>query len=264
MQLQFPITRASSEDLLWSLSRTFNSEKPNLILDISALPRELAAYMLDILIANHEHKKFAALFESIYVVVTSPKRLSDRRSIAPFSVGNPRFLYKDLQLERDKTRTTALIFPGSEGFEAQSVVDSLIGAESDIFVALDHECFSFPNALSTAVSNQTLINSWLQEELKIRHYFNPEDILRIGDEIIEHAIDKAKKYPDDRHQLLVAPFGAKINLLMGASIRANYLKRVDAASVDTDVIILPHFQYVSLYSRGSKISRLFKLGYETT
>lgn len=255
IKVEFPVSFANAKNLLWELYDNFGKGAPRLVLDISCFPREFTFYILELLFSSQEAPKF----EGVYVVITPPGTTSERKSISPFSVGIPKHLNGRTNLANSKVRTTALIFPGDEGFEAQSVVDTIIGANSDIFVALDCESYSFPDSISTAVANQTLISSWQRDEIHIKHYFSTVDLLRVGEEIIEFSKKKIDQYPEERHQLLVAPFGSKRSLLMGSCIIAAYKNIKTTASVDADILVLPHYQYISLYSRGWKSSRVFKL-----
>jgi hypothetical protein len=67
-------------------------DPPQLILDISAFPRELAVYLCDI-VSGFDPRSRALRFSKIFVVVTPPGRITSRQGLGPFSVGAAKCIY---------------------------------------------------------------------------------------------------------------------------------------------------------------------------
>ena len=245
------------------------SEEPILVLDISAMPREFASYLCDIVCGLCD-PFYRIGFRELYVVQTPPERLTSRSGLGPFSVGTPACVYqKDLLYSRiDRLKTSALIFPGIEGFEARACVDLLRPFHSHTSVALN--CFepSFPAALDLMVGNQSIFFDAADKSIGLQYYYSDEDAVRVAFDAADRAVNLVKEFPEQRHAFLVAPFGPKWSVMVSTLARVHYVRRCrkigHASRVTTDVLVMPRSQYVSLHSRGSLPSRVLRVQHEST
>ncbi len=236
-----------------------------LILDISALPRELAVFLCDMVCGVNERFVCPA-FSHIVIVQTPPERITSRQGLGPFSVGDPKCVYRGHLLYDRGTdlKTSLLLFPGYEGFEASSVVDSVSGHNAMILVAVG--CFepSFPKAMNLLIANQSLLADAVDGSLDLGFYFSEHDALRLALNWVDRALRLCQEYKDNRHAFITAPFGPKWSVLLSAIARSEFQRQSQSLGISpdrilTDVLVLPRSQYVSLYSRGMRTPCVFKL-----
>jgi hypothetical protein len=238
--------------------------KINLALDVSALPRELAVYFCDGILGL-SRRNIRSLFDRIILVQTAPERVTSRNGLGPFSVGAPRGVYYDhaIRNTQDSYRTTLLVFPGYEGFEAQAAVDVLAGHQATLIIAASCCDPSFPDSFEVLVANQSVVGGSVYGSVEMHYYFSEIDATRVAVDVVDRAINSCRERPDQSHSLIVAPFGPKWSVVTSSFARRLFLDRcrevAPDADVMTDVMILPHAQYVSLYSRGARSPCAFEI-----
>jgi hypothetical protein len=253
IRVQYPV----SIDACYSvLKRAAECSSRVLVLDISAMPRAFACFLCDIIFGLVE--RFHAIrFDRVFIVDTPPERTTGRAALGPFSVGVPIGVRSHDQFWRqDGAKTSSLVFPGLEGFEARACVDFIGGVDTHTTVAFDCQFPSFPRAVETMIANQSIIDDAFDNALSLQYYFSPEDALRVGTETAERAANLAREFPDRHHAFLVAPFASKWTVAVASLVRAHYVRLVRAGdpkqAVITDTLVIPRSQYVSLHSRGSR------------
>lgn len=247
-------------------AQSFNGKLPNLILDISALPRELAVFLCDMVCGVTSQSRRVS-FSKVFIVQTPPERITSREGLGPFSVGAARCVYSPEVLRHNRERrqkTTLLVFPGYEGFEAKAAVDAVSSHDSIISVAIGcFEDLTFPSWTNVLISNQALIQDAIEGSVDIQYYFTEHDAFRVAFDLVERAVRVCEEFPNYRHAFLVAPFGPKWSIMTGIlacrefQMRAS--SRVPGILMQTDILLLPTSQSISLYSRGARTPRVFSV-----
>jgi hypothetical protein len=266
-QVEYPAGHEIAFELLAS-AQGDGGHRPNLILDTSSLPRELVVFLCDA-VCGLAQLPLRLSFSKIFVLQTPPDRITSRQGLGPFSVGGTRCVYYPdlIRYQRSFQKTSLLIFPGYEGFEAKVAVDAVAGHDSVTSVAISHfEDLSFPSAHNVMIANQSLFTDEIEGVLDIQYYFSELDSLRVALDLVERAVNLCAEFPGYVHAFLVAPFGPKWSLLMSTIARKEFhrrsAQRVPDALTISDVLILPTSQYVSLYSRGARTPCVFALNLE--
>jgi hypothetical protein len=250
-------------------AKVLGGREAKLVLDISALPRELSVFLCDFAFGVVKEPWRLSSMSKVFIVQTPPERITSRQGLGPFSVGAARCVYNP-QLVRGITenlKTSLLVFPGYEGFEAKAAVDAIAGHQAMITVAVgyfDHP--SFAASMNGFVGNQALLSDALDGIVDIRYYFSEFDALRIALDVVDRGVKICEEFPQYRHAFLVAPFGAKSSIAVASLARREFQRRTTvsgtAAQAMSDVLTLPTSQYVSLYSRGAGKPCVFTLDLE--
>ena len=255
-QVEYPVTSDVAGDLLEN-ARGNDKSPPKLILDLSAVPREIQVFLCDAVLANGS-RSWLHQFSEVYLVHTPPERITSRLGPGPFSVGGVRSDYNPEHVSRlpESLKTTVLIFPGYQGFEAKSAVDAVAGHQAMITVAVN--CFegSFLKAIELLIGNLALVADAAEGMLTLEYYFSEDDALRVAFNAADRAVRLCEEYPRFRHAFLTAPFGAKSSVTVACLARHYFIRRCNERAHDadtkTDVLLLPTSQSVSLYSRGAR------------
>jgi len=263
-KVEYPAGQEIAFDLLAN-AQGDGGHRPNLILDTSSLPRELVVFLCDA-VCGLGQTPLRLSFSRIFVLQTPPDRITSRQGLGPFSVGGTRCVYNPDLIRRQPSllKTSLLIFPGYEGFEAKAAVDAITGHDSVVSVAMSHfDDLSFPSAHNVMIANQSLFADEIDGLLDIQYYFSELDSLRVALDLVERAVNLCEEFPRYTHAFLVAPFGPKWSLLMSTVARKEFHRRceerVPEALTISDVLFLPTSQYVSLYSRGARTPCIFTL-----
>jgi hypothetical protein len=254
--LEYPLTQDLILEIL-SKARGRTKSPPKLILDLSALPRNIITFACDIVLGIHS-ESWHVNFDEIYFVFTPPEREISAQIPYHMTVGSIKGVYHPeiAQRSSDLFKTTLIVFPGNGGFEAQVAVDTLRGHQTKIHIAVD--CFdpTFPTAMDRLIRNLSLVADASSGALEIDYYFSQTDALRVALELVDQAVMLCEEFPNARHSFLCAPFGSKWSVLVSSLARLEFLKQtrisVPDGHVMTDILGLSTNQYVSLYSRGSK------------
>lgn len=237
---------------------------PSLVLDVSALPRRFSVYLCDI-VCGITHSSRRLNFSDIFIIQTPPERITSRAGLGPFSVGAARCVYNPELIRRlpESLKTSLLIFPGYEGFEAKAAVDAISGHHAMISVAVSCFDHSFPACMNVLIANQALLSDSVVGVIDIQYYFSELDALRVALDLVERSVNLCGELPHYTHAFLVAPFGPKWSIVISSLTRRAFLELCgeQVANVDamTDTLILPTSQYVSLYSRGARTPCVFKI-----
>lgn len=255
IDVEYPYENGVASEILGRAQELGPDGRSNLVIDISALPHRMCAFiMMEALaeIAGRARWRFS----NLYVLETPPSVVSSRKGLGPFSVGGPQCVHHPelLRQRHDSRKTTMLVFPGGEGFEAKAVVDALKGHNSTITIAFPGQCTAFPDAGEQLISNQALLADTIRGELRLRYYFSELDALRVMGEVVMQAAIQCQDHPNRPHAFLIAPFGPKWAVALAAvAFRQLYRQLVlfrTEADIITDIAVLNSFQYVSLFSRG--------------
>lgn len=262
--IEYPAGQDIAFDLLAN-AQGDDGQRPNLIVDISSFPRELVVFLCDV-VCGLTQQPLRLSFSNIYFVQTSPDRITSRQGLGPFSVGATRCVYNPDLIRRlpSSLKTSLLVFPGYEGFEAKAAVDTIASHDSVISIAIGgFDDLVFPTATNVMIANQSLFSDAIDGLLDIQYYFSELDSLRISLGMVERAVNLCQEFPQYIHAFLVAPFGPKWSIVMATVARQEFLQRchqrVPEARVISDVMVLPTSQYVSLYSRGARTPCVFIL-----
>jgi hypothetical protein len=264
-EVEYPAGEEVIYKILIEAKNQFKS-KCNIIIDISAMPRELATYISDSLCLI-DSDKVAKNFLKAYAVITSPERVTSRNGYGPFSVGAPKFIKAHGLTESlpSSHKINMLVFPGYEGFEAKAICDLFRGHNVNITCALSCFNYSYSKSLRALIGNQALLVDHISDQISLKYYFSRNDILRVAMEFLEKSVNLYEEMQDREHALIIAAFGPKTAIFLGSLIRKKYVdmcKKINKdAEVFTDVIILPTSQYVSLYSRGYSDPCIFEIQY---
>jgi hypothetical protein len=261
--VEYPTSLDSAVELL-AKARGTDEPLPKLVLDLSAVTREIAVYLCDTVMGSGG-RSWPLHFEEIYLVHTSPERVTSRLGLGPFSVGGIKCVYSPELIRRlpESLRISLIVFPGYEGFEAKAAVDALAGHQAQITVAVN--CFenTFPKAMELLTGNLSLVEDAADQIVDLRYYFSEDDALRITLDVVDRAVQFCEEYPRLRHVFLVAPFGPKSSVAIGCIARHIFeslcFKKFEGIYTKTDVLLLPISQSVSLYSRGARTPHILKL-----
>lgn len=262
--VEHPVTFADAFDLIQSAIKPIKSKKRILIIDISAMPRELASHLLDIAI-HHCESYYWIDFDQLYIVHCPPERLTSRSGLGPFSVGAPTCIHKKhpLRMREENSIVSALIFPGVEGFEARACIDLLAETGAHITVAVN--CFDSDliGAMEQMIANQSIFFDAVDKKISIQYYFSDRDALRVGMEAADRAARLAQEFQHSRHAFLVAPFASKWTVAVSSMVRKHFVeqckKHNGEVHLTTDVLTLSKSQYVSLHSRGATVPRVLHI-----
>ncbi|MBK8057868.1 MAG: hypothetical protein IPK33_08315 [Gemmatimonadetes bacterium] len=245
-------------------ARRISEDAPSLVVDISAMPRDLALYLTDILCGLVD-RFYTLTFREVFFVVTPPETLTGRAGLGPFSVGTPRCVYQRELLRNpgSSLKTSMLIFPGVEGFESRACIDLLPHTDAHRTVAVN--CFdpTLPAALELLIANQSILYDVIEHNAELQYCFSEVDAFRVARETALRAVNLAREFRTMRHAFVIAPFGPKWSVIIASLARAYFKEQCRERARDTvtcsDVLLLPRSQYVSLYSRGSGVPRAFRL-----
>lgn len=260
--LEHPVTR---ERALEAATKAFRlgEENRTVILDISAMPRDLGTYLCDIVCGLCEGFMQLPIVD-LFVVVTPPEETIGRKALGPFTLGMPKCVYKPelIQSHPSNTKLSMLLFPGEEGFEARSAIDTIAGHNAQIFLAIDVFGPPLGRALNKMIANQSVLTVAFSSNYPVRYCYSPSDALRVALAAVDEALKMCQALPLYRHAFLVAAFGAKWEILVGTLARREFQRRCQQGQVQQhthDVVVLPISQYVSLYSRGSSNPIVFQV-----
>jgi hypothetical protein len=263
-EVDTPVSEARAGRLIATARGALTSSSPGLVLDISALPRRLGTYLCDIVCGLRSD--YVTQFSKVFVVQTPPARITSREGLGPFSVGLPRPVYSDDCLNFQDLKAALLLFPGYEGFEAAAAIDTLVGHNASVSVAVGcGEGGSYAEAAKLLIANQSILHEAPENQgsVDLQFYFSELDAMRVARDVVERSIRLCVEMPQKRHLFLVAPFGPKWAMLIGSVARSEFLRgvraRVPNASVMTDVLSFQRSQYVSLYSRGNQTPCVFEV-----
>lgn len=265
LELEYPAGKEDIQKILSDAKKQFHN-KANLIVDLSAMPREMATYFSDFLFTTQSNL-ISSGFNKAYAVITPPEQVTSRNGFGPFSVGQPKCIYSQ-GLTKSLTSThkvNLLVFPGYEGFEAKAACDLFAGHNTNITCAFSCFNYSYHKTLNSMIGNQALYNDRINKKITINYYFSRPDILRVANEFLERCLNFIDEYPEKEHAMLIAPFGPKTAIFLGSYIRKKYIEECRLKYPDkevlTDVIVMPVSQYVSLYSRGASEPCVFAISY---
>lgn len=260
--VEYPATFDAAEDLLDSARRKTDGP-PKLIVDLSAVPRELAQYLTDALLGFHT-TPWLPNFQAVYLVHTPAARLTNRGALGPFSVGALRGVYSPrlLRNSTSSSKVSGLVFLGNEGFEAKLAIDTLSPHHAKITVAVN--CFDggLPRAVEMLISNLAVVADATEGVVDLQYYYSETDALRIALSAVNGAVHLCEEFPDMRHVFVTAPFGPKWAVALGSiaseHFREECHRRAPNAHIAADTLLLASSQYVGLYSRGFGVSHIME------
>ena len=219
------------------------SEKFNLILDTSSLPREVLIFLMDILQKYKEAgslKRFVLLYTwaKKYPQLHYPADLGELVTMKTYSP------LKTVFERQNRVRAVhAALFVGRQGFDAKQFVEALPDSKViNVHVFMNRE--NVLHSLEVIRANAPIL---IESAFNIHYYLT----LSSGHEKL---IRWAQGCPlEEKTAYLIAPFGPK-PLVISAWLAATEIQRRGSKvnGLFTDIVLLREHQYSTTYSLGYK------------
>lgn len=262
-ELIYPFENDETESIFNDLSLSANNNsKSRLIIDFSSFPRDMIVqtcnYLFDRGINRLSHR-----YEEIYLLHVSPEILTSRDGLGPFAVGGLKGLKgSSIMGVNGNARPNLIVFLGAEGFEAKMTIDRFKGDRTNIDIIVDASN-DFSSTYTNLIANQAILVDEIEDRVRIHYCYSPSDYLRIFEGIAYNILDTCRRFKNDEHSLIIAPFGPKWSVALSCFAIKRFEDMMDAKLPEiiwsTNILQLKTSQYLSLYSRGFGKSSIFKI-----
>lgn len=239
-------------------------DKLNIIMDISAMPRNIILELCRILEDIDTNPIKRGVINRIFYLYISPNEYS-RLSYSQ-DVGMPYGFLSGQPLYKNKSPFVySVIFPGREGYEGKLVLDNLnsgcLEQRSKVFFSIGAD--DYFDSLRMMRANQGLLNS--QSCIEEYYCSLTDGIKNLSDRLNSELIELERgRTTVGKRLYIVAPFNSKIMLPASYYLLTEMQRQARSfgIDIDIDVCIMKGFQYTSVYSFGVGSVTLYELNRE--